>query len=341
MTSSSLNICQVLASTGDGGLEKHVRELSLELVKAGQRVHVMAPAEFIHTLPEGVQGHILPLHRGRLNPFSLVRLASAIRRNGCQIAHAHATKAAFMLGMVRPWLNCPTVASVHNIKRNTTAYLRHRHIIAVSQTLARSFPADKVSVVYHGIQSATAPEQDLRKEFGLPQGQPILIAVGRLVPAKGFDLLLQAVSGLPVTLLLAGNGPERPALSALAQQCQGPTVVRLLGHRDDVTRLIANSDAVIISSRREGFSYVFGEAVMLHKPVLSTDVPIPNEVLPPELITATESASALRERLTALLQDMDGWRRRMAPAFEFANSRLTLPAMSENTLKVYLKTLNT
>src|SRR5262249_11808254 len=56
-----------------------------------------------------------------------------------------------------------------------------------------------------------------RAALGIPAGAPVVGAVGRLVPTKRFDVLVRAVAQLPgVTLLLAGDGPERPALQRLA-----------------------------------------------------------------------------------------------------------------------------
>ncbi len=268
-------------------------------------------------------------------------LARKLRRLDCDIVHAHATKAAFMTGLIKPLLHCPTLATVHNIKRNVSPYLRHDRIIAVSRTLSQAFPSDKVEVVYHGIRPPMSQTAELRATFNLPQKYPVLLAVGRLVNAKGFDILLQAVSGMSVSLLIAGEGPERGVLERLATECQAPTVVRLLGHRTDVASLIANADAVIIPSRREGFSYVFGEALLLRKPVLSSDVPIPNEVLPEKLIIPVGSIPELRNRLSALLEDMDNWQQDMITAFDYAERQLTLQAMTEHTLAVYKQLMNT
>ncbi len=108
-----------------------------------------------------------------------------------------------------------------------------------------------------------------------------------------------------------------------------------MGQREDVPRLLASSDAVVISSRREGFSYVFCEALFCHSRVLSTDVPIPNELLPSELIVPINDAAILRQRLQSLLQTRHEWAALMEAAHQFASKNLTLEAMGRKTIDVY------
>jgi glycosyltransferase involved in cell wall biosynthesis len=156
-----------------------------------------------------------------------------------------------------------------------------------------------------------------------------------LVEAKGFDNLLKAVNGLPINLLIIGEGPQRPELEAQIKTLNSNTHCHLLGQREDVAALIASTDAVLISSRREGFSYVFCEALMLEKRILSTDVPVANEVLPSELITAVSDSKGFRARLTALLDDMPRWSALMQKPQKKARQHMTLAAMSANTISVY------
>ncbi|WP_198005594.1 glycosyltransferase [Thioalkalivibrio thiocyanodenitrificans] len=337
MNSRPLNIAQVVASSGAGGLEKHVGELCEELAKAGHGVTVIAPQEFTRQLPHGIEGRAVRLDRGRHDPRSLLALTRTLRGLDCDIVHAHATKAAFMTGLIRPLLRCPTVATLHNVKHSLSAYRMHDHVIAVSRTLAREFSPGQVSVIYHGIRAREIVPMDLRTLFNLPPERPVLLAVGRLVPAKGFDVLIEAVSGLPVSLLIAGDGPTQPYLAAAAEKCGESTAIRFLGYRNDIPSLMAHSDAVVISSRREGFSYVFAEAALLKRPVLSTDVPVPNEVLPSDLIVRTGSAVALRQRLQQLLEDISHWNEIMEPVYRFAEQQLNLNAMTEKTLATYRK----
>ena len=332
-----MRVCQVIASQGEGGLEKHVRELSRQLVEQGHEVVVFGDAGFLETLPATVGREPIRCDRSRRNPLLLFELLARLRRQRCDILHAQANKAASLVATLRPWLHRPTVGTLHNIKRDTRAFERLDHAIAVSRRLSQSLPASRVSVVYNGIAPPVPQRIELKTLLGLPCDRPLLCAVGRLVPAKGFDLLLDAIDGLPLSLVIAGEGPERQRLEQRIARLPAQTQCRLLGQREDVASLIASSDAVVISSRREGFSYVFNEALLLNARILSTDVPVANEVLPSELIVPVEDVGALRNRLASLLNDMDDWSALMDHPRQFAIEHMTIQAMVSGTLAVYEK----
>lgn len=214
-----MNICQVVASQGRGGLEKHVRELSFGLVERGHRVTVVAPPEFLAALPATVTKQALNAGHSRYNPLLLGDLFFKLRASGCDVIHAQASKAASLVGSVGHFLPQPFVATLHNIKRNLSPFLKADHVIAVSRQLAHPFDPAKSSVIYNGIEQPQATAQpDVRADFGLPPDLPLLLAVGRLVEAKGFDLLLEAVHGLPLSLLIVGDGPEKERLEKKVAQ---------------------------------------------------------------------------------------------------------------------------
>jgi glycosyltransferase involved in cell wall biosynthesis len=96
---------------------------------------------------------------------------------------------------------------------------------------------------------------------------------------------------------------------------------------------------LIISSRREGFSYVFNEALLTRCRVLATDVPVANEILSEELIVPIDDPQALKERLQSLLADMSQWSALMQKPYAVAEQFMTLTAMTDQTLALYRKLL--
>ena len=111
--------------------------------------------------------------------------------------------------------------------------------------------------------------------------------------------------------------------------------MRLVGHHDNPTAMMRAVDGVVISSRREGFSYVLNEALMCGANVLSTDVPVANEVLPSALIVPVGDAPALRQRLVALLQNPSDWTAQMQAPQQLAQQKMTLNYMTEETINLY------
>ena len=105
---------------------------------------------------------------------------------------------------------------------------------------------------------------------------PYVFAVGRLVPQKGFDVLLRALAQtrLPHHLLLAGDGPERPALEQLCQELGLSARVTLLGRQshDQVLERCAAAAAFVLPSRHEPQGIVVLEAMAVGTPVLAAAV---------------------------------------------------------------------
>lgn len=330
-----MRICQVIASYGEGGLEKHVRELTQQILESGHEVFVLGDKRFLATLP--VQAVHVPVHfdLSRHNPLLLLELFIKLRACRCDVIHAQANKAVSLVAFLRRWLTSPTIGTLHNVKRDLRPFWKLDHVITVSRQLAQPFPATLVSVVYNGIENPEIEKCDLRAAYDLPANPPVLCAVGRLVKAKGFDLLLDAIDGLPVSLVIVGDGPELSRLQQRVDRLSSATHVRLLGHRDNIPSLMASADAVIISSRREGFSYVFNEALLSDVKILSADVPVANEVLPPELIVPVGDAYALRERLLGLLGNMAGWETLMHAPRQYAREHMSTQAMCLGILEAY------
>lgn len=328
-------ICQIIASRGNGGLEKHVRDLSQCLVEQGHRVLVIADTKFLMTLPDAIEKQSLNMRMNRRNPWLLLQLYLKLRQHKFDVIHAQADKAASMLVSIKAFLKTPTVATVHNIKSQFKVYQRFAYVICVSRHLAKLVNMDGTEVIYNGIQPTHSKKLDLNAQYHLPKNKPVLCAVGRLVSAKGFDILLQAIDGLEVSLIIAGEGPQNISLQNNIARMQTSTQVRLIGHHDSPSDLMCSAEGVVISSRREGFSYVFNEALMCGANILSTDVPVANEVLPTELIVPINDVESLRQKLTALLHAPNQWTQLMKKAQLFARQEMTVSQMTQKTISLY------
>lgn len=333
-------ICQIIASRGNGGLEKHVRELSVSLIEQGHRVLVIGDPAFVRTLPVGIEHKSINMGLSRYNPWLLYQVYRCLRQYQFDVIHAQADKAANLLVFLKKYLKPPTVATNHNIKKNIKVYRQFTQIICVSQYLASQIGTVNTSVIYNGVQLSIMQPVDLRAKYHLSLNKPVICAVGRLVPAKGFDILLDAIDGMDVSLLIVGEGSERAVLEKKIAHMQANTHVCLIGHHDNPSALMHAADGVVISSRREGFSYVLCEALMIGANILSTDVPVANEVLPSELIVAVDDAVQLRKRLAMLLDKPNDWAALMQAPQRFAQQEMTIHQMTMKTIALYQRLCN-
>ena len=196
---------------------------------------------------------------------------------------------------------------------------RADRIIAISQAVRRFLidveKADgrKIDVVPYGIDAGSyarsAHPGVFRRAIGA-KAEPIVGFTGRLTRQKGVDVLLRAFAKLEkklpdARLVLAGDGPDRPALEELARSL-GLRRVTFLGWRGDIADILADVSLLAVPSRWEGFGLVALEAMALGKPVVAARV----SALP-EIVVAGETGllvdpgrpDLLAEALQALLSD--------------------------------------
>ena len=103
-----------------------------------------------------------------------------------------------------------------------------------------------------------------------------LVAAGRLVDQKGFDMLIEAMTLLHdarIRLTILGVGPLRASLERLAQTMGVADQVQFAGYQTNPYAWFARADAFVLSSRYEGFSNVVLEALACGTPVIATPAP--------------------------------------------------------------------
>jgi len=174
--------------------------------------------------------------------------------------------------------------------------------------------------------------------------------VGGLVPEKGVDILLQAVSDLvlgPWSLVIVGEGSERARLQTLAGELGIAGRVRFLGRRPsmEMPDVYRSLDVLVLPSRtqrnwKEQFGRVLVEAMACGVPVVGSDCgEIPHVVGQAGLIFPEGDAVALRERLARLLGDADLRAALARRGRQRVLAHYTQAQVAAATLQVYRKML--
>lgn len=182
---------------------------------------------------------------------------------------------------------------------------RADHLITVSAALKQALAEmgahpSKITVLRNGVDTALfrpAGRDTMRRELGVSGFA--LLSVGNLVPAKGHDLVIEAVAHLPdAELLIIGQGPDQPRLRQMIADRGLDDRVRILGNmeQDALRDYYGAADALVLASAREGWPNVLLESMACGTPVIATAVGAA-----PDIIAAPEAGVLAVERSTAAL----------------------------------------
>lgn len=194
-------------------------------------------------------------------------------------------------------------------------------VLAVSRAAAEivrlrtGLSAAQVPVAPMGVDAeAFAP--DLR----VPREPDLIAAVGRLLPVKGFDVLIRAVEGLVLRdgrrprVIILGDGPERDRLAAAALSCGVALTLPGTATRSAVADLYRRAAVVVVPSvvlpdgRTEGAPVVALEALSAGAPTIASATGGLSDVFPPASLAPPGDLPALRRLLERALRDPDRFR---------------------------------
>lgn len=278
-----------ILSLRGGILEQTSKSLGIETYVIQESNLIKRLLKSIHLIrkynPEIVNGH---------NESSLkyISLASRLSRTKTVLTH-HG------LGSGTPhdpnsslWNDIDTIVAVSDAVKN---YLKNQKI------------KSKLELIANGIyfEPNNTTKEAIRYELEIPISQFLGIIVARIDNLKGHDTLIKAISilknrSIPLTILIVGDGKERPSREALAMQL-GLTQadVRFLGFRTDIPNLLAASDFFVLPSLTEGLPLSILEAMSHRLPVIATSV---GGI--PELITHQKNGYLIPTNSPEMLADM-------------------------------------
>lgn len=338
-----MKIAMILGTpgTGWGGMEKHSADLAGALATLGHEVHVLAHPSYRQQFGERIQFHPCPMQLGRRNPWLSYRVRRVVSALNPDVVHAQGSKAATMVSRLRLTSGYQKVGTVHGSKSTEKPFLQLDKVIAVSTPVYDSLTHPRKFRIFNGIDVQQSDETVSRvEEYRLPSAINV-VAAGRLEPVKGFRQLISAWPGVlaqfpSAHLTIFGDGSEKTGLLEQAHQLGCSDSITLAGYLTGLMPVLEQADLLVISSEREGFPYILVEALMAQCLVVSTPVAGCVEILPNEAIAPDHSVTALSTLIIAALSAPGELRRQEQRAFDYARAHLTLEAMANATLEVYV-----
>jgi glycosyltransferase involved in cell wall biosynthesis len=262
------------------------------------------------------------------------------RHKGKLIVSHHAD----MLG--RPFLRTLVDPFVRSVMRRAGA------IIVTSKRYLESSDElvpfrHKCHVVPLGIDvDALLPDRPM--EVGKIQakyGNRLLLAVGRLVPYKGFEFLLAAMKHVDATLLLIGTGPLERELREFVNVLGIAHKVHLLGHIDDTLPYYKAAKMLVFPSvsRAESFGLVQVEAMAAGVPVVNTEIDSGGPEVSVHdrtgITVPPRDPLALAGAIKLLLENEEARLKYAQAAFARARQEFSARQMAESTLRLYKSVL--
>lgn len=224
----------------------------------------------------------------------IVRLAKVRNSKKIDIVYSLGNTANLTNALSGVFSKGKTVISIHgyaNVNRNILSAITYAladATVCVSEYLRRKverlYPNIKMlSTVYNGIdisgihKSIKDRKKNESKIFNF-------VAVGRLEYVKGFDRLLKAFAFVKeryaIHLNIVGDGSEKSRLIQIAKKLNIEEDIFFWGYQENPYAIMASSDAMVLSSRNEGFPNVIIEALACDLPVVSVDCDSgPREIL--------------------------------------------------------------
>ncbi len=331
-----------------GGVEEACRHLALEYGRRGHQAHVITtrhPSDLpAQETTQDVAVWRFPFEMPRARPAGLARFAGAFpaeRRAVADLIRSLRTDVVHVQcvgpnGFYALWAaqdaKVPLVVTTQGERTMDAGQLYQKSLAAnwtlkrllrradyvtacSQQTLddAKAFAGSKVAesrAVYNGIDLSEF-DADTTPYF---HPRPYILGIGRVVPQKGFDLLIDAYARLVYRLpgapdlIIAGDGPERERLEVQAEALGLSERVHLIGRADrtQAVRLFQGCEGFVLPSRQEPQGIVSLEAMACAKPIVAARVGgVPEIVLDGEtgLLFPGGDAVALADTLEKMLAD--------------------------------------
>jgi glycosyltransferase involved in cell wall biosynthesis len=196
-----------------------------------------------------------------------------------------------------------------------------------------------------GIGKRTAADEEMSLRLRRRYGSRLILAVGRLVPYKGFDFLIRAMKSVDAKLILIGAGPQSANLVKIAASEGVEDKLIMLGHVENLAPYFQAACIFVLpsSNRAEAFGIVQLEAMAAGLPVINTNIDsaVPEVCINGETgITIEPGDTNALVRAIRVLLDREELRHRLGEVAKVrVETQYTADMMAERTLSMYAEIL--
>ena len=316
-----MKIAHYVLSSTFAGIEQHVQELADIQGRDNEIVVICNQSISYHYTNIEVK---VVENISRRSIFGILSLIVVLRNIRPDIVHSHGSKTTSIINSVRRFIKLRHVATVHGIKSKTKVYNKAHRVISGSQKIQDSLKTE--SSLIENWWHPSLPEN-------INNTAEYVLAIGRLEPVKGFDLLIKAWVNVNKKLLIVGDGPEHSKLNSLIDKYGLGDFITITASvsKEGLIEYYQKASLLIVSSRREGGPRVALEALYLHIPVISTNVGHMSQILPQELLAEPDNLESLK----SLIHNWVDRSMSQESIFEYVAEEYSIDKASKKVLSVY------
>jgi glycosyltransferase involved in cell wall biosynthesis len=354
-----LRILHLAAASDAGGLSRYIHDLSSAMHDRGHDVRVAGARGAWHGLFEKAPFPWIdvPLSGGPLSLWKSIRaLRKHLEAHPVDVLHTHYRRATLVARRLQDAPGRPPILyTVHlshmPLKWPGKLWADFGDFAHVASEDAKDWtvnqagmPADRVAVIPHGIHVERWPQADAaakraaRERYDLSPDDRVACYVGRLDDPKNEDWLLDVAERLSeLKLLVAGSGPHMEKFAQHVERRGLRDRVTLLGELADPLPVYQASDAFLLPSLREGFSFGCAEAMCVGVPVLRTRTSGTRELIV-EGVTGRSCPiehNAFVAAAVEFLRDGDALARMGRAAADHVREHLTFERQLAGTIALY------
>ncbi|WP_207425875.1 glycosyltransferase [Pedobacter sp. SYSU D00535] len=297
----------VINTLQGGGAERVVTTLANHFNRKGYRVFIVclnyAPASYI---PDAGVEVLFLVRRDKSHHIvnrllyaflTFFRLLQLLKKEKPTCVVSFMTSVNLWTGLTCSLLKIPFMVSERTTPDDTihklNYFLKHVSFLVYRQSKAVVLPSEGMINCFKKNKSFSTLEnfRIIRNPVmtfnsassNLVYPRKFILAVGRLDPIKGFDLLIEAfakLKGLDIDLLISGEGTERDFLCRLIERFDLADKVKLIGFKENLQDYYQQAELFVLSSRNEGYPNALIEAMSLGCPCIATDCEFgPSEII--------------------------------------------------------------
>ncbi|MEZ5814508.1 MAG: glycosyltransferase [Alphaproteobacteria bacterium] len=313
-----MRILQVMAGGEHGGAETAFVDMCIALHEAGETIEVVTRPNDIRVprlRAAGIKVHTLAFG-GKVDVFTPWKMRRIIRAFRPDIVQSWMSRAP---SKVPGWKKSMGIARYYHVARLGNYYKMKYFKSAdgfvgitpevCTYIVKHTGRAERVRHINNFAEVETVEQAAERGAYGVPEGAPLLLGLGRLHDDKAFDTLIQVVAQMPgVYAWIAGEGPDRGKLEALIEELGVGERVTLLGWRTDRAALLQACDICTFISRDEPFGTVFVQAWAQGTPVVVCDSDGPRQFVRHEedgMMAPIDDIAAIKDCIQCLIDDAD------------------------------------